>query len=159
MKMDFNSEKVLAALIRNNRVASLGTIRDSVPNVSMVLFYESKDFTSFFIHISQLARHTQNISQNPNVSLMISESDALKKNPQSLSRISLTGEAVSLDKNSKLFEEMKNQYLNKYPDSKLNFQLGDFNLFEIKVQSARFVAGFGKIYSLHKEDLKKASQN
>lgn len=69
--MDANSEQILIRLLREQRVAALGTLRDGDPLVSQVLFATAQDFSIFIMHISRLAQHTQDILNDPRVSLMI----------------------------------------------------------------------------------------
>ena len=54
-------EKKLANLLRATRIAGLGTIRDGFPLVSMVAYLPADDFSAFYIHVSTLAQHTQDL--------------------------------------------------------------------------------------------------
>jgi heme iron utilization protein len=155
--MDEQSKEKLIQLIQTQQIASLGTSVQGQPLVSMVLYGVSVDFTMFHVHISQLAKHTQNIMANPRVSLMISESVRTNINPQTLARISIMGKASLLSGMSAEYASAKEQYLEKYPFAKMNFQLGDFALYEIKLETARYVAGFGKAYNLSLEDMRQFS--
>jgi hypothetical protein len=42
-------------------------------------------------------------------------------------------------------------YLAKFPQAAVNFQLGDFALYDIEPQAARYVAGFGKAFNLWRD--------
>jgi len=150
--MDTESQRMLARLIRTQRIAALGTMRDGAPFVSMVLFASSTDFSTFFIHISRLAHHTRNILGDPRVSLMIAGTDTGTQDPLTLARVSIQGMAHEVLPTGSEYEEMKSAYLIKHPQSAFNFQLGDFSLFRIRVSTARYVAGFGKIFELTVED-------
>ena len=155
--MDDQSKEKLLELIHTQKNASLGTSAQGQPLVSMVLFSVFGDLTDYAIHISQLAQHTQNIMNDPRVSLMICESVRRNVNPQTLARISITGKAMLLSPMSAEYNAAKESYLEKYPFAKMNFQLGDFSLYGIKLTSARYVAGFGKAFSLTVEDLRALS--
>ena len=89
--MDLESQISLARLIRGQRIASLGTLRQGAPFVSMVLYAVSPDFSEFYIHVSRLAHHTQDLLQDARVSLMITETDREDVDPQVLARVSLLG--------------------------------------------------------------------
>jgi len=41
----------------------------------------------------------------------------------------------------------------------MNFQLGDFALYEIKLETARYLAGFGKTFTLMPEDMRQPSND
>ena len=73
--MGKETQQLLANLVRAQRVATLGTLRGGAPEVSMVLCAAAQDCAAFFIHISTLAHHTQNILRDVRDSLMLAESD------------------------------------------------------------------------------------
>ena len=155
--MDDQSQEKLIQLIQTQKIASLGTSVQGQPLISMVLYGASDDFATYHIHISQLAKHTQNIMANPRVSLMICESVRANINPQTLARLSIIGKASLLSPMSAEYASAKEQYLEKYSFAKMNFQLGDFALYEIKLERARYVAGFGKAFTLTTEDMNRIS--
>ena len=68
--MDANVLHSLATLIRSNRLAALGTLRDGCPFVSMVVYAISDDLTSFYLHLSRLAVHTRDIIADPRLKLV-----------------------------------------------------------------------------------------
>ncbi len=146
--MDVNSLRKLAGLIRGNRVAALGTLRDGAPLVTLVVYSVADDFSEFFLHASRLAHHTQDIMRDPRVSLMIAETDAHVEDPQALARVSIRGEAVAIAPAEMRHDAIKRRYLEKFPLSAQNFELADFALYRIAPESARFVAGLGKIFNL-----------
>lgn len=154
--MDSQALHILAKLIRTPRIAALGTLRNGAPEVSMTQFAASAECTAFYIHISRLAHHTQNIMRDSRVSLMLAETDDGARNPQTLARVSIQGDAVRLDESSDEYEEARTSYLTKFPSTAMNFGLGDFGLYTIEPRAARFVAGFGKIYNLLLDDFKQA---
>ncbi len=80
--MDAQARQSLARLIRTQRIAALGTIRDTAPLVSMVLYVAAADLSSFYIHVSQLAQHTQPLRQDRRVSLLIVEPDSGETDPE-----------------------------------------------------------------------------
>jgi putative heme iron utilization protein len=152
--MDKSTKDTLVNLINSSKIASLGTSLNNVPYVSMVSYSYSLDLTEFYVHLSQLAFHTQNILSNPNVSLMICQPETLSNNPQTLARISINGIINAINSSNNDYEKIKDNFLMKNPKSKLYFNLGDFILFKLIVQNARFVAGFGQTYNLSLDDMK-----
>ncbi len=48
-------------------------------------------------------------------------------------------------------------YLEKYPSSRSIFQLGDFHLYELVIESGRLIAGFGSIHTLNRGTLAEAA--
>ena len=155
--MDGKSKATLTALVREQRVASLGTLRDGAPQVTLVSIAEAFDFSAFYLHLSRLAFHTQNLLRNPRASLLIVEPDLAKADPQTLARISILGNTEQVDQGDADYDSAKTTYLKKHPRSALQFQLGDFRLYRIVPVRMRYVAGFGRIYDLSPEDLRAAS--
>lgn len=156
--MDNESERLLAAIISTQRIASLGTLRRGGPLVSMVPYATAADFASFYIHVSRLALHTQDILKDPRVSLMIAETDSGEKDPQTLARVSITGQAVEIHPTEAEYPAAREAYLSKYPQAAPNFMLGDFSIYRVTIAAARFVANFGKIYNLKPADFRRAAQ-
>ena len=146
-----------AHLIKSQRVSFLGTLRDGSPSVSMVSYAETQDLSSFLIHISGLAQHTQDISHSARVGLMIAEPDDGTRNPQTLARASIKGNAVIVPRNSSNYAELAHLYTTKFPESAMTFSLGDFEIYRIEAKSARFVAGFGKIFNFGPVDFLEAA--
>lgn len=149
--MDSQSRRTLIDLLRNQRVAALGTLRDGGPLVSQVLFATAPDYAGFYIHISRLAQHTQDILQDPRVSLMINQPDTGVPDPQQLARVSIRGEASLVLPDAADYETARAIYLGKFPQTAFNFGLGDFGLYRIEPRAARYVAGFAKAFNLRRE--------
>ncbi len=152
--MDAESKVKLLSLLRQARLAALGTLRpDGGPLVSQVLFAAAPDFSGFYILISQLAQHTQDILNDPRVSLMIAQADDGLTDPQTLARVSLRGEARPVLHDQPDYAAARAAYLEKFPQAAMIFQLGDFALYRVEARSARYVAGFGKTFNLLATDL------
>jgi heme iron utilization protein len=155
--MDARARQTLARLLRTQRIAALGTISDTAPLVSMVLYVAAADFSAFHIHVSQLAQHTQALHQDRRVSLMIVEPDSGETDPQLLARVSIRGDATETPPTAGNYVEVKSAYLEKFPRAAVTFGLGDFMLYEITPSTARYVGGFGKIFDLEAEDFRQVA--
>lgn len=155
--MDAQSEKVLAQLIRDTRIASLGTLRDEYPQVSMVAFIHNEDFSAFYIFISRLAQHTVDIQKDNRVSLMICETDDNRTDPQSLARVTIRGKAEIIQNGEPGYSLLKKQYLERFIESEQLFNLTDFNFWRITPRGGRYVAGFAKAFNITAETLQKVS--
>ncbi len=135
----------LAALVRKERIAHLATLRQDAPMAGMTLYLPAPDFSAFYVHVSRLAWHTQDMAQDARVALSISETDDGRKDPFTLKRISIRGTAENLHSER---PELKDAWLKKFPEQKINFELADFSFWRIAPRDARFVAGFGRIHNL-----------
>ena len=156
--MDAQSEKILAQMIRNTRIASLGTLREGAPRVSMVAFVAAEDFSAFFIHVSRLAQHTVDMQKDKQVGLLIAEVDDGRSDPQTLARVSIRASAEVIQNGEPGYTPLKELYLARFPEAEQVFKLADFNFWRIKPKGARFVAGFEKAYNITVETLQKVSE-
>lgn len=155
--MDAISEQTLARLIRETRVATLGTLHDGEPNLAMVAYAFDEDFSAFYIHVSNLGKHTTDMESDPRVSLLIAETDDGRADPQTLPRVSLRGTAETLPRTDPIYAQVRKIYLDRFPEAEQLFNLGDFNLWKITPKGGRFVAGFGRAFNLMPEALIKVS--
>src|SRR5436190_71839 len=94
--MDAETRLLLGRLIRSERIAHLATLRDGAPMVSMTLYMPEHDFSAFYVHVSRLAWHTQDMQHDGRVALAISERDDGRADPFTLMRVSIRGQAVQL---------------------------------------------------------------
>lgn len=156
--MDAHSEKMLAQIIRETRIAALSTLRDEEPLSSMVAFVPLPDFSAFYIHVSRLAQHTVDMKKKKQVSLLITETDDGRPDPQTLARVSIRGSAEMLENGAPGYTPIKELYLARFPEAEQFFQLEDFNFWRIRPKGGRFVAGFAKAYNITVETLQKASE-
>src|SRR5437016_11352286 len=145
--MVFVDADALALLIRKERIAHLGTLRGGAPLVSMTLYLPAESFSAFYVHVSRLAWHTQDMLQDARVALSIAETDDGRADPFTLMRVSIRGEALQLS------EGPKEAWLARFPEQAINFELADFSFWKIGPRDARFVAGFGRIYNLSAAEL------
>lgn len=155
--MDAQSEKVLAQLIRNTRIASLGTLRDETPQVSMVAYIYSGDFSAFYIFVSRLAQHTMDMQKYGRVSLMICETDDAREDPQTLARVTIRGKAEMIQNGEPGYTVLRQQYLARFPESVQLFNLTDFNFWRISPRGGRYVAGFAKAFNITAEAIQQVS--
>jgi hypothetical protein len=138
---------LLKGLLLKERIAHLATLRNGAPMASMTLYMASADFSAYFVHVSRLAWHTQDMLQDARVALSIAESDDRRADPFTLMRVTIRGEA------SQVSEGPKDEWLERFPEQAINFQLADFSFWKIVPRDARFVAGFGRIHNLSATDL------
>jgi heme iron utilization protein len=140
--VDADTRTALAGLIRKERIAHLATLRAGAPMVSMTLYLADERFAAFYVHVSRLAWHTQDMLQDARVALSIAETDDGRADPFTLMRVSIRGEAAQIA------EGPKQAWLTRFPKQAINFELADFAFWKITPREARFVAGFGRIHNL-----------
>ena len=148
--MDADTRGALARLIRKERVAHLATLRAGAPMASMTLYLADGQFAAFYVHVSRLAWHTQDMLKDPRVALSIAEADDGRADPFTLMRVTVRGDALELENED---SSLKAAWLARFPEQAINFQLADFSFWKIAPREARFVAGFGRIHNLSAAEL------
>ena len=146
--MDPATTGVLARLIREQRLGALGTLRDGAPNVSLVAYLPAADFSFFTLRVSRLAWHTQDLRRDARATLAIAEPDDGRPDPQTLARVTLRGSAVELAHDDARADALQQEWLARFPQSAVTFELADFAFWSLVVRDARFVAGFGSTHNL-----------
>ena len=107
-------------------------------------FFDGNDY---YVLISDLAPHSQNMKTNPDISFIIIDDESKTKNIYARRRLTSQALAEIVDKKSPLFEDIIDKLAKRV--SKMVYMLSemnDFNLFKITPTSGRIVIGFGKTY-------------
>lgn len=143
----------LRDLLLKERTAHLATLRGGAPMVSMTLYLPEKNFSAFYVHVSRLAWHTQDMLQDARVALSVAETDDRRPDPFTLMRVTIRGEAKNLPNEGAQFAALKKTWLERFPEQAINFELADFSFWKITPRDARFVAGFGAIHNISAQEL------
>lgn len=154
--LDEQSLLGLRALLRASSVASLATLHDGAPAVSLTPWAPAADGASLLVHVSGLAQHTRDMLADPRVAVMIAEPESSGTLAQALPRVMIQGVAREIDRSSADYEAAKSAYLARHPRSEITFGLGDFSIFAIEPRTARFVAGFGRAFDVETSELAQA---
>lgn len=142
-----NVHAAWSALAEEVRTAVLLTMRAGRPFGSHVPYVFGSDWTRAYLRLSRLALHTQHLLADSRVSLFIAEPDEPEKNPLALRRINLQGEALVLSPNAPSYSAIKKRYLERFPQAEMMFGFGDFALWEVRLDDAHFVLGFGQAFT------------
>ena len=146
--MDAETSLLLKGLLLKQRIAHLATLRSGAPMASMTLFMPERDFSAFYVHVSRLAWHTQDMLQDARIALSIAETDDGRADPFTLMRVTIRGEARQIAGGP------KDAWLERFPQQAINFELADFSFWQIAPRDARFVAGFGRIHNISAAELR-----
>ncbi len=146
--------KTLHKLLTEQRVLSLAVLVDGEPYVGLLPFAMLPGFSAALVHASRLAKHTAGLNDGAPFSLLVHLPDAPNVDPQQIPRVSLQGRVRLLAKETLDYEDARIIYLTKFPQSEQTFTLGDFNLYQLVIETGRFVAAFGRIYNVTPEMLR-----
>jgi heme iron utilization protein len=144
----------LRALIRQQRWAALSTVDGKgEPQASMVAYAFNEKAGELYLHLSTLAEHTRNLLEHPLASLVISEPDDGRADPQELARVGLNGSLSVIEKTDPGYGEAKACYLTRLPNAAPRFDFSDFSLFRLRVEKVRYVGGFARAFSYRGSEL------
>ena len=132
------------------QLATLGT--EGKPEISYTPFLHLAG--NYYIFISQLASHTQNLMRKPELSVLLIEDEFTAKNIFARQRLSLECEAKEVDRTRDEWKVVLDAFEARHGNTvALLRSLTDFHLFELRPVSATFVKGFGQAFQLSGKNL------
>lgn len=127
------------------------------PEISYTPYLKIQDL--YYIFISELAAHTQNLRKNPLVSLMFIEDEACCKNIFARKRLILECEALQIERTDSQWETTMQAFAQVRGNTiSLLKSLPDFYLFQLSPKKGSFIKGFGDAYALSGNGLKHVEQ-
>jgi putative heme iron utilization protein len=91
--------------------------------------------------LSELAAHTRGLRADPRACLFVGDRAAVE-DPLAGARVSLLGRAAPIDAAD---ADARLRYVARHPRAGAYFQLRDFALWELAVEEARLISGFGSM--------------
>ena len=148
--MPESTSQILRALLLDRSVASLATLHDGLPAVSMIPFAVdvAGDTCRLVTHVSGLAAHTRDMHVCPEVCLLVTAPETTGTMPQALARVSLPAVATFVALDHPDHAALQTAYLAKFPEAAELFALADFSIVALTPTSARLVAGFARAMTL-----------
>jgi heme iron utilization protein len=136
------------SLLRTALKGSLATLRKASghPYASLVLTATDTDGTPLFL-ISRLALHTQNLSADSRASLLI-DGTGTDADPMAGARITLIGSV-----RPRQSATARARFLARHPSAAGYADFPDFAFYALKLESAHFIGGFGRIVDISANDL------
>lgn len=133
-------------LLEKARTATLCTLstrrdREGYPYGSLVIFAVYKNDPIFLL--SQLAAHTKNLNASDRASLMVAEDPSVAEDPLELGRVTLVGPCRPVAEDEK--EAVRAAFLERNPSAEAYVDYADFGFFRLKVESIRYIGGFGSM--------------
>lgn len=131
----------------------LATLNDhNIPELSATPFIKQEN--CFYIFISELAAHTQNLKQRANLSVMLIEDEQDASNPFARKRLSYQCLARLIEKEEQIWSAVLDSFEQRHGKTvSLLKSLPDFHLFELKALSGQYIEGFGKAFRLSGKQL------
>lgn len=109
----------------------------------------------FYVYVSQLSKHTQNLTVNPSVSLLWLENEQTCENLFARQRLSFECRASLIERHSAEWEQRLAQFEQQFGEIIQTLrELSDFKLFCLTPLQGNYVKGFGKAYKIVGDELK-----
>ena len=139
----------------NIKTLNLSTLdQNNQPRASYAPFVEDED-GCFYIFVSQLASHTQDLLINSEASILLLEDEKETRQIFARQRISYQCQAEIIEADESSYEEQLDAMEKRFGNVvELLRTLPDFLLFRLKPYEGQYVKGFGKAYKLLGADLK-----
>jgi len=154
-KSDVKSKLIteIKTLVKSKNTLQLATVDENgKPNASYAPFVSCDD--GYYILISEMARHAQNILINPTVSLMIIEDESQADCLHSRKRLTLDATAILISTETIRWSEVTKVMIEKLGETvKTLVQLSDFHLIHLQPEQGLYVKGFGKAHHVAFKDL------
>jgi heme iron utilization protein len=126
---------------------------DGHPDASYAV-YVFQD-SAYYVYISELARHTENLMRSAKVSLMFIENEAQAQNLFARQRMTLECSANEIERDSEHFNRILDLFEQRFGSLiQMLRSLTDFHLFRIEPHSGSYVRGFAQAYKLYGEGLR-----
>jgi putative heme iron utilization protein len=146
-------------LVLGGRWAALATTGDRGPLGSMVSYAVEPRFGGVLMFLSRLSLHIRNLETSPEASLVVSLPDGpAVVDPQTIPRVSLQGPVATIDRSDPGFAAAWRIYTVRLPTAQARLGLGDFTLYRLLPEEARFVGGFGAARTLRGDALREAAR-
>ncbi len=137
----------------SRQTLQLATISaDGIPNATYAPFaFDSK---AYYILVSDLAAHGQNLKKNRNVSILMIEDESECKNIYARKRLTFDTRAELVEKQTEGWTQGVKALKARFGEIIDNLsQLGDFNLYRLVPESGRYVKGFGQAFVISGTDM------
>lgn len=153
--MSKSPQETLGQLLANTKTLQIATLDAAgEPAISYAPFVQDSE-GNFYIFVSGLSSHTQEIIQHPRVSVLLVEDEQDARQIFARTRATYRCAAEVVGRDDGVFPQMLDALEERFGNVVgLLRGLGDFVLFRLKPVSGRFVMGFGQAFVLAGEGLR-----
>ncbi|MFD2232064.1 HugZ family protein [Alkalimarinus sediminis] len=158
---EFNSTEIMQEiedLITQFKTVQMATLNSlGNPEASYTPYIRSDG--EYFIFISSLASHTENICQHPTLSLFFVQDEGQTKNLFARKRLTIECTAEMIKRDGTEWTEILDLFQEEHGATVgLLRTLPDFKLFKLSPVSATFIKGFGQAFKLEGDEFNSISQ-
>lgn len=143
----------LRKLIASQQTLLLSTASpNGIPDISYAPFVRDPS-GHFFIFVSELAGHTANLLKNPKASVMFVRPESESRNLYARERAVFNCSVREIAPNQELHTSRLQDLQDKFGQVvEILRSLSDFHLFELCPENGRYIAGFGRAFTINISD-------
>ena len=138
-------------LLTDVRVLSLAVVVEEEPESALLPFAVSEDRSAVYVQASGLARHARGLTSGTSVGLLIHQPVTSKVDPMQVPRLSVRATVTILERETPAFAGARDRFVERFPAAAMTLELGDFNLYELKLGRGRYVEGFARAFNVGAE--------
>lgn len=140
-------------LLDGERLLALAVTVDGTPYAGLLPYAVMPDHQAVLIHASRMSRHSQGLADGSRVGILVHEQDAPEKDPLQIRRATFECLVRPYERKSEAWLEARARYLERFPDSRITFNLGDFTLYRLEFRQGLYVEGFGRAMEIEPADV------
>lgn len=145
--MKEEAKTILKGLLTARRVLALAVTVDQRPHVGMLPFAFDRLGPSLLVHASRLAAHTRGMDDGAPFGAMIHAPDDPPADPLQIPRVVVHGRVERCARDDDGYADARAAYLAKLPSAAMVMELGDFELYRLRVEDGRLVIGFAQTHN------------
>ena len=132
--------------------------KQGIPNASYAPFVMD-DEKNIYIYVSGLATHTQNIQENPHVSVLFIDDEAKTKQIFARRRLNFDCTATLIERETEKWLQIVDKFAIRFGEFIATLRsLPDFRIFQLTPKNGRFVIGFGAAYNISSDNINQLVQ-
>jgi hypothetical protein len=148
-----STARMIRALLDGERILSLAVLVEGNPFAGLLPFVPLPDYSGVMIHASRMSRHSAGLAAGARAAVLLHEQDGPEKDPLQIKRASFECDVRPLERNGEAWAAGRERYLERFPDSRITFRLGDFTLHRLDFRQGLLVAGFGRAMAIAPRDI------
>ncbi len=139
--------RTLTASQKTGTLCTMARDPEGYPYGSFVTFALDEGHAVFLI--SDLAEHTRNLRADVRSSLLVAENE--QEDPLANGRVTLIGDCSPMSADVER-ESARGAFLEVHPSAKFYVDYKDFSFWKLRVESVRYIGGYGRMSWVTKED-------
>lgn len=152
--------RAIRKLLDEERLLALAVIDASGgPYAGLLPFAVLPDHRSVLIHASRMSRHSQGLATGARVGILLHEQDGPDKDPLQIKRATFECRVQPYERQSEDWVAARDVFLQRFPDSRITFRLGDFTLYRLQFERGLYVGGFGRAVDVEPDDIVRLAES